>query len=96
MKQLVKKLSNILQVIFHYLFECHHSDLSRVFTIKHRTYQVCLDCGQELEYSLSLMHTSPSHTPRDARDSANARRAAWSVQGVPLQNSESYGSRGAA
>jgi hypothetical protein len=96
MKQLVKKLSNILQVILHYLFECHHSDLSRVFTIKHRTYQVCLECGQELDYSLSLMHIARSHTPRDARDSAKARRAAWSVQGVPLQNSGSYGSRGAA
>jgi hypothetical protein len=96
MKQLVKKLSNILQVIFHYLFECHHCNLSRVFTIKHRTYQVCLECGQELDYSLSLMHTAPSHTPSEARGSANARSAAWSVQGVPLQNSGSYGSRGAA
>jgi hypothetical protein len=96
MKQLVKKLSNILHVIFHYLFECHHSDLSRVFTIKHRTYQVCLECGRELDYSLSLMHIAPSQTPRDACDSADARCAAWSVQGVPLHNSGSYGSRGAA
>lgn len=96
MKQLVKTLSNILQVIFHYLVECHHSDLSRVFTIKHRTYQVCLGCGRELDYSLSLMHIVPSQTPRDAHDCANARRAARSVQGVPLQNSGSYGSRGAA
>lgn len=96
MKQFVKKLSNILQVIFHYLFECHHSELSRVFTIKHRTYQVCLECGQELDYSLSLMHIAPSHTPRDARDCVNAHRATWSVPGVPLQNSGNYGSRGAA
>jgi hypothetical protein len=93
MKQLVKKLLNFLQVIIHHLFECHHSDLSRVFTIKHRTYQVCLECGRELDYSLSLMHIAPSHTPRDC---ANTRRPAWSVQGVPLQNSGSYGSRGAA
>jgi hypothetical protein len=94
MKQLVKKLSNILQVLFHYLLECHHSDLSRVFTIKHRTYQVCLECGRELDYSLSLMHIAPSQTPRDS--AANACRAAWSVQGVPSQNSGGYGSRGAA
>jgi hypothetical protein len=93
MKQLANKLSNILQVIFHYLFGCHHSELSRVFTIKHRTYQVCLQCGRELDYSLALMHIAPSHTPLDC---ANARLAAWPVQRIPLQNSGSYSSSGAA
>jgi len=69
MKQLVKKLSNILQVMFHYLFESHHSDLSRVFTIKHRTYQVCLECGcpastilspqRQLDFPTSVIRSFP-------------------------------------
>ena len=42
-----------------YLFGCHHKALSRVFTIRHRTYQVCCDCGVEFEYSLKTMSASP-------------------------------------
>jgi hypothetical protein len=41
---------------FRTVFWCHHSEMTRVFTIKERTYQVCLDCGQEFEYSWSRMH----------------------------------------
>jgi hypothetical protein len=37
-------------------FGCHHSRMSRVFTIKNRTYQVCFECGQEREYSQAAMH----------------------------------------
>jgi hypothetical protein len=40
-----------------YLFGCHHKALSRVFTIGHRTYQVCCECGAEFEYSLKKMST---------------------------------------
>jgi hypothetical protein len=36
-------------------FGCRHGQLSRVFTIKERTYQVCIECGQEFEYSWALM-----------------------------------------
>jgi hypothetical protein len=43
--------------IFRSAFGCHHSQLSRVFTIKKRTYQVCLECGQEFGYSWTLMHS---------------------------------------
>lgn len=39
---------------------CHHHQRSSVFTIKKRTYQVCLKCGQEFEYSWALMHSIPS------------------------------------
>ena len=38
-------------------FACHHRDLSRVFTIKNRTYQVCFECGREIDYSWELMHS---------------------------------------
>jgi len=36
---------------------CHHGRLSNVFTIKKRTYQVCLECGREFGYSWELMHS---------------------------------------
>jgi ribosomal protein L37AE/L43A len=36
--------------IFQVLFGCHHHQLSRVFTIKHRTYHVCLECGREFDH----------------------------------------------
>ena len=37
------------------LFGCHHGHLSRVFSIRGRSYQVCCDCGAEFKYSLSKM-----------------------------------------
>jgi hypothetical protein len=40
-----------------FTFGCHHRRLSSVFTIKKRTYQVCLKCGREFEYSWALMHS---------------------------------------
>lgn len=39
-----------------FVFGCHHS-LSRVFTIRGRTYQVCCDCGAEFDYSWEHMST---------------------------------------
>ncbi len=38
---------NVLLWVFQFVFGCHHGHLSRVFTIKKRTYKVCLDCGEE-------------------------------------------------
>jgi hypothetical protein len=51
---------NALLSIFDFIFGCHHSHLSRVFTIKKRTYQVCVECGQEFQYSWELMHSMRS------------------------------------
>jgi len=31
------------------LLGCRHRHLSRIFTIKHRTYRVCFDCGREFD-----------------------------------------------
>ena len=42
--------------MFEFAFGCHHRERTAVFTIKKRTYQVCLNCGQEFEYSWGLMH----------------------------------------
>ena len=38
-----------------FLFGCHHSHLSRVFTIDSRSYKVCCDCGAKFGYSLASM-----------------------------------------
>jgi hypothetical protein len=46
--------------IFRFAFGCRHRRLSRVFTIKKRTYQICFECGQEVEYSWIMMHSLPS------------------------------------
>ena len=44
-----------ITTLFNFLFGCHHSNLSRVFTIRRRTYRVCCDCGAEFDYSLETM-----------------------------------------
>ena len=46
---------HLIEAVVVYLFGCHHKALSRVFTIRHRTYQVCCECGTEFEYSLKTM-----------------------------------------
>jgi hypothetical protein len=38
-----------------FLFGCHPSHLSRVFTIGGRSYRVCCDCGAKFKYSLASM-----------------------------------------
>ena len=50
----------LLHWILRFAFGCHHSQRSRVLTIKKRTYQVCLECGEEFGYSWALMHSLPS------------------------------------
>jgi len=42
-------------VILDYLFGCHHTHLSRVFTLQGETYRVCCDCGAKYAYSLETM-----------------------------------------
>jgi hypothetical protein len=39
----------LLQNLLEFIFGCRHRHLSRVFTIKHRTYRVCFDCGREFD-----------------------------------------------
>src|ERR1035437_8214705 len=60
--------------ILRFAFGCRHRQRSGVFTIKNRTYQVCLKCGQEFEYSWALMHAlrssvadSPEAPPNSTR-----------------------------
>ncbi len=58
-----------IAAVFEFLFGCHHSNLSRVFTIGGRSYRVCCDCGAQFRYSLDTMsiqqrdslHGTPFH-----------------------------------
>jgi hypothetical protein len=53
--------------ILHFAFGwCNHSHMSRVFTIKNRTYKVCFECGREFEYSWALMRTLQPNAVDDA------------------------------
>ena len=53
-----------------------HSQLSRVFTIRKRTYQVCVECGREFEYSWTRMHCLPSSVADNACRGLNTVRPA--------------------
>jgi hypothetical protein len=47
------------------MFGCRHRHLSRVFTIKQRTYRVCFDCGRE--FDLPAAHApKPLNSPPGA------------------------------
>jgi hypothetical protein len=35
--------------LLRFAFGCRHKQISRVFTIKSRTYRVCFECGREFE-----------------------------------------------
>ncbi len=50
-------MEGLVRTTLDFLFGCHHSNLSRVFTIDGRTYRVCLSCGAEFDYSLKYMRT---------------------------------------
>jgi hypothetical protein len=77
----VKSLLDVL----HFAFGCRHRQKSGVFTIKNRTYQVCLQCGREFEYSLARMRpvrsASASHSSRYTFEDRQSRRrsvSGWS------------------
>ncbi|HEY4903706.1 MAG TPA: hypothetical protein VIH89_09565 [Candidatus Sulfotelmatobacter sp.] len=53
--------------MFQFAFGCHHRELSRVFTLERQTYQVCLRCGQQVQYSWDLMQSTPT-TISDCQD----------------------------
>lgn len=42
-----------------FAFGCHHTKLSRVFTIEGRSYKVCCECGAKFDYSLRTMSAMP-------------------------------------
>jgi hypothetical protein len=66
----------LLLRVFQCAFGCHHRQLSRVFTIEERTYQVCIECGKEFEYSWALMRSLRSNVADNAYAPLNAARRA--------------------
>jgi len=50
---------NPLHWMVRFAFGCHHRHISRVFTIKKRTYKVCLDCGHEFRLPDADMTVRP-------------------------------------
>jgi hypothetical protein len=67
-----------------FAFGCHHRERTAVFTIKKRTYQVCLNCGQEFEYSWGLMHA----VGLSVADRHDAPLHSMSVNRPPLSHAE--------
>jgi hypothetical protein len=53
--------------------------LSRVFTIKRRTYQVCYKCGREFEYSWALMRSVQANNAENDNAPLNSEHADVSV-----------------
>ena len=43
----------LISAIFQFIFVCRHRHMSRVFTIKRRTYRVCFDCGSEFDVPIA-------------------------------------------
>jgi hypothetical protein len=39
--------------LFQFVVGCRHRQMSRVFTIKKRTYRVCFECGEEFDAKVS-------------------------------------------
>lgn len=57
-----------------YAFGCHHTKLSRVFTIRGRSYKVCCECGATFNYSLRTMSILSRHRLLPALRRLHARR----------------------
>lgn len=64
---------NALLSLFEFIFGCHHTHLSPVFTIKKRTYQGCFECGQEFQYSWELMRSVGSSAGDHWREAPSAK-----------------------
>jgi len=47
--------------MYPFAFACHHGQLSRPFTIKKGTYQVCLACAQQREGSWAVPYSLRSN-----------------------------------
>jgi len=57
-----------------FAFGCHHTELSRVFTLEGHSYKVCCDCGEHFDYSLRTMSIVPRHKRFPALRRLRARR----------------------
>jgi len=65
----------LVQSVFNFICGCRHRHVSRVFTIKHRTYRVCFDCGREFELpdAIGSGSMNASQNPRFAANPHQVR-----------------------
>ncbi len=76
-----------IAAVFQFLFGCHHSQLSRVFTLGGRSYRVCCGCGAEFRYSfetMSIQRGVPA-APADGAMGCKQRDFSRSAPGPALQ-----------
>ena len=52
-----------LRTLLEFIFGCRHRHLSRVFTIRHRTYCVCIEYGREFDLPDPFVEESPDASP---------------------------------
>ena len=71
----------ILWRAFDCMFGCRHRNLSRPFTCSGRTYEVCVDCGKQLLYSLETM----SVCKEKPKDECTGARLSHRTEGNVLQ-----------
>ena len=56
------KVTHPLASVLDFALGCHHAHLSRVFTLRGRSYKVCCDCGATFDYSLRTMSIIYRHS----------------------------------
>jgi hypothetical protein len=76
----------LVLAVFQFIFGCRHGHLSRVFTIKHRTYRVCFDCSREFDLQVRLPDGEilPSSI---AENVARHQQYGWRGEENPMSNS---------
>jgi hypothetical protein len=75
-------LASVLELAF----GCHHSNVSRVFTINGHSYRVCCDCGATFEYSLRTMSVRPHRRLLSALRRLHAQRKRRKIIDRTLQS----------
>ena len=69
----------MLNKLMETLFGCHHHGMSRVFTMKHRSYRVCYDCGSEFNYSLANMKVAEQPVTQPTLNHAMGAADVWQM-----------------
>ncbi len=68
-------LSTIYNFVVNIFLGCHHSRMTRPFTIEQQCYMVCLDCGWQRFYSTDTMRPLGRRESRRLRAALAARPA---------------------
>jgi hypothetical protein len=68
-------MSTILHAAIDAVFGCRHSHVTRPFTLRRKTYEVCLDCGREIPYSLVTMSQIKGRGPSGSMSVAGTAKA---------------------